>query len=176
MAVSVSRDLSAAASPNVVVSPVPSLVESRTHRKETPAGTMRVVVNTVDGAPVEVLILLGRAGSELQSFAEAIGRLLTLCLRLRIDVSARERVRLMAEQIIGIGGAHQIGVGEDRVLSVVDAIGQVLARQGDGDPGWIETSAREECRRVDVPLFNGRVGHHDSPADPAARDVEVLGK
>ena len=110
----------------VEVYPVPSTVNGHTFRKETPAGTARVVINEVDGDPFEVFMLLGRAGSEVQSFMESLGRVISLYLRSHGDVSARRRLELVAEQLKGIGGANQMGFGPGRVLSVVDGIGQLL--------------------------------------------------
>lgn len=109
-----------------MIEPVPPIIDGVTFRRETPAGTLRVTVNAVDGRPFEVFVLLGRAGSETQSFAEGLGRMISLFLRVESPVSAAERLRLAAEQLQGIGGANQIGFGPDRVLSVVDGLGQIL--------------------------------------------------
>lgn len=122
--------------PDVEVYPVPSQVNGRTYRKETPAGTARVVINEVDGNPFEVFMLLGRAGSEVQSFMEALGRIISLYLRSSGDLTPRRRLELVAEQLKGIGGANQMGFGPGRVLSVVDGIGQLLEHhlnQGRGE-------------------------------------------
>lgn len=111
---------------SVEVFPVPSTINGRTYRKETPAGTARVVINEVDGDPFEVFMLLGRAGSEIQSFMEALGRMISLYLRSSANLSSRRKLQLVGEQLRGIGGANQMGFGPGRVLSVVDAIGQLL--------------------------------------------------
>lgn len=111
---------------DVEVYPVPAQVNGRTYRKETPAGTARVVINEVDGNPFEVFMLLGRAGSEVQSFMEALGRIISLYLRSNGNVSPRRRIELVSEQLKGIGGANQMGFGPGRVLSVVDGIGKLL--------------------------------------------------
>lgn len=111
---------------DVEVFPLPAMVNGRTYRKETPAGTARVVINEVDGSPFEVFMLLGRAGSEVQSFMEALGRVISLYLRSNGNLSARRRLELAAEQLKGIGGANQMGFGPGRVLSVVDGIGKLL--------------------------------------------------
>ena len=118
------------------VYPVPSQVQGRTYRRQTPAGTARVVINEVDRDPFEVFMLLGRAGSEVQSFMEALGRIISLYLRSDGNLSPRRRLQLAADQLKGIGGAHQMGFGTDRVLSVVDAIGLILDRHlnPDGTP------------------------------------------
>ena len=109
------------------VHPVPALIEGHTYRKETPAGTARVVINAVDADPFEVFLLLGRAGSEVQSFMEALGRVISLYLRSDAALTPRRKLELVAEQLQGIGGANQMGFGPSRVLSVVDGIGQLLA-------------------------------------------------
>ncbi len=121
---------------DVEVYPVPAQVNGRTYRKETPAGTARVVINEVDGNPFEVFMLLGRAGSEVQSFMEALGRIISLYLRSNGNVTPRRRLELVSEQLKGIGGANQMGFGPGRVLSVVDAIGKLLEShlsQGKGE-------------------------------------------
>jgi len=119
------------------VYPVPNQVQGRTYRRETPAGTARVVINEVDRDPFEVFLLLGRAGSEVQSFMEALGRIISLYLRSNGNLTPRRRLQLAADQLKGIGGAHQMGFGTDRVLSVVDAIGLILDRHLNPD-GLVE--------------------------------------
>lgn len=122
--------------------PIPAIVSGTTYRRHTPLGTIRVVVNTVDDEPFEIFLILGRAGSEVQSFAEALGRTISVALRFPGPVPASARLAALADQLIGIGGAHQVGFGPQRVLSVVDAVGQVLrefdrdapAPQAESDP------------------------------------------
>lgn len=86
----------------------------------TPLGKMRLFVTELDGEPFEVFAIIGRAGSDVTAFTEAIGRLLSLGLRAGIPA------RLLAEQLRGIGGARSAGFGPDRVRSVPDAIGKLL--------------------------------------------------
>jgi ribonucleoside-diphosphate reductase alpha chain len=138
---------------SVEVYPVPSQVTGRTYRRETPAGTARVVINEVDADPFEVFLLLGRAGSEVQSFMEALGRVVSLYLRSSGDLTPRRRLQLVADQLKGIGGAHQMGFGTDRVLSVVDAIGLVLDRHLNPDKNGHAESADPS---VTVPLVVGQ--------------------
>lgn len=128
---------------DVEVYPLPAQVNGRTYRKETPAGTARVVINEVDGSPFEVFMLLGRAGSEVQSFMEALGRVISLYLRSNGNLSARRRLELAADQLKGIGGANQMGFGTGRVLSVVDGIGKLLESYLAQGKGAIGTSAAE---------------------------------
>ncbi len=114
------------------VNPVPAVIQGHTYRVDTPAGTTRIVINESAGEPFEVFLLLGRAGSEVQSFMEALGRIMSVFLRTDSRVAPRRRLRLLADQLQGIGGANQMGLGPGRVLSVVDALGQVLLRHLNG--------------------------------------------
>jgi ribonucleoside-diphosphate reductase alpha chain len=86
----------------------------------TPLGKLRLFVTELDGQPFEVFAIIGRAGSDVMAFTEAIGRLLSLGLRCGVPV------KLLAEQLRGIGGARSAGFGPDRVRSVPDAIGKLL--------------------------------------------------
>ncbi|MCY0898367.1 MAG: adenosylcobalamin-dependent ribonucleoside-diphosphate reductase [Firmicutes bacterium] len=147
---------------DVEVFPVPAQVNGRTYRKETPAGTARVVINEVDGNPFEVFMLLGRAGSEVQSFMEALGRIISLYLRSNGSLSPRRRLELVAEQLKGIGGANQMGFGPGRVLSVVDAIGKLLESHLNGTHGETAATVAEPQslakmvgeRRISTPTFD----------------------
>lgn len=124
-----------------MIEPVPSAIDGVTFRRETPAGTLRVTINAMGDRPFEVFVLLGRAGSETQSFAEGLGRMVSLFLRLDSPVSAADRLRLAAEQLQGIGGANQIGFGPDRVLSVVDGLGQILREYAARPPSPSDSGA-----------------------------------
>jgi ribonucleoside-diphosphate reductase alpha chain len=86
----------------------------------TPLGKLRLFVTELDGQPFEVFAIIGRAGSDVMAFTEAIGRLLSLALRCGVPV------KLLAEQLRGIGGSRSAGFGPDRVRSVPDAIGKLL--------------------------------------------------
>jgi ribonucleoside-diphosphate reductase alpha chain len=93
---------------------------SHSYPVETPLGKLRLFVTELEGEPFEVFAIIGRAGSDVMAFTEAIGRLLSLALRCGIPV------RLLAEQLRGIGGSRSAGFGPDRVRSVPDAIGKLL--------------------------------------------------
>jgi len=101
--------------------PVPAEgLPSRSFPVMTPLGKLRLFVTELDGKPFEVFAIIGRAGSDVTAFIEAIGRLISLALRCGVPV------KLIAEQLRGIGGSRSSGFGPARVLSVPDAIGKVL--------------------------------------------------
>jgi ribonucleoside-diphosphate reductase alpha chain len=94
---------------------------SHSYPVTTPMGKLRLFVTELeDGTPFEVFAIIGRAGSDVMAFTEAIGRLISLGLRCGIPA------HLIAEQLRGIGGSRSAGFGPDRVRSVPDAIGKVL--------------------------------------------------
>ncbi len=118
------------AAPALQVKPRPHVVEGRTYRQETPLGTAFITVNrNGTGEPFEVFINVGKAGSDVQAVAEAIGRLISLVLRLPSPMTPTERVRQVVEQLKDIGGARPLGFGPTRVRSLPDAIAHVLAEE-----------------------------------------------
>ncbi len=110
------------------VKPRPRIVHGVTYRAETPLGTAFVTVNE-DGAgePFEVFLNVGKAGSDTAAVSEAIGRLISMILRLPSPLSPTDRVKEIVDQLSGIGGGRQLGFGRRRVRSLPDAVAQVLA-------------------------------------------------
>ncbi len=107
----------------------PAIVHGSTYRVETPVGTAFVTVNhngQVD-QPLEVFIAVGRAGSDIAADAEALGRLISLCLRISSPgLDERQVTELIIDQLEGIGGGSSVGFGKDRVRSLADGIAKVL--------------------------------------------------
>ncbi|MGH7394286.1 MAG: hypothetical protein ACREJF_01610, partial [Candidatus Methylomirabilales bacterium] len=118
----------AQAAPPAPVQPRPRVVQGVTYRTETPLGTAYITVNhNGQGEPLEVFANVGKVGSETAAVSEAIGRLISLCLRLASPVAAKERVKQIVEQLGGIGGSRHLGFGKERIRSLPDAIAKVLA-------------------------------------------------
>lgn len=109
------------------VRPRPHCLEGRTYRLATPLGTAYITINTNgDNEPFEVFLNVGKAGSDTAAVAEAIGRLISLILRLPSPVSARRRLKQVVKQLKGIGGGRPLGFGRERVQSLPDGVAQVL--------------------------------------------------
>jgi ribonucleoside-diphosphate reductase alpha chain len=106
----------------------PSQTSGDTYRISTPMGKAYVTVNHVEGVePFEVFVNIGKAGSDLAADAEAIGRLISLMLRMPSPLPPTERLSLVVNELSGIGGSRQVGFGPDRVRSIPDAIAQALS-------------------------------------------------
>lgn len=109
------------------VRPRPYRRYGATFSKDTPSGTAHITMNDDDeGRPFEVFVDLGKAGSDIKAMAEAVGRLMSLVLRIRSPLAPIERIEEIVNQLKGIGGASSLGFGPHRILSLPDAIGKVL--------------------------------------------------
>ncbi len=110
------------------VKPRPRIVRGVTYRAETPLGTAFVTVNkNGSGEPFEVFLNVGKAGSDTAALSEAIGRLISMILRLPSPLPPTERVKEIVGQLSGIGGGRQLGFGRRRVRSLPDAVARLLA-------------------------------------------------
>ena len=107
--------------------PRPTVLHGKTYRRPTPVGTAWITVNSDEnGEPFEVFLNVGKAGSDVAADSEALGRLISLILRLPSPLSPRERLQEVVHQLSGIGGGRSMGFGPERVRSLPDAIAQVL--------------------------------------------------
>ena len=70
---------------------------------------------------------VGKAGSDIAALAEALGRLVSLVLRLPSPLAPNERADRMVEQLRGIGGSRSVGFGPAQVRSLPDAVALALA-------------------------------------------------
>ena len=72
--------------------PRPKRLHGATYRRLTPLGTAYVTVNdTEEGEPFEVFMNVGKAGSDVAAVSEALGRLISLALRMPSSLSPTER-------------------------------------------------------------------------------------
>ncbi len=99
------------------------VLEGRTYKVRTDMGNVYITVNRNGGGPVEVFVHLGKSGSTLMAFAEAIGRLVSLALRSGI------RPEHVIRQLEGIKSGPAIRQPDGSfVFSVPDAIAKALKR------------------------------------------------
>lgn len=101
----------------------PEKVAGITYKIKTGYGTMFVTVNhDEEGKPFEVFATIGKAGGVFAEESEAICRLVSLALRARIPLNT------VIEQIKGIRGPMPIFGKNGMILSIPDAIAQVLGQ------------------------------------------------
>lgn len=111
------------------VAPRPMQLEGVTYQVQTPVGKTYVTINHNNkGEPFEIFITIGKSGSDVAAMADALGRIISLNLRLSDSLTPRERVREVVTQLAGIGGARSVGFGKERVRSLPDAVAKVLAK------------------------------------------------
>jgi ribonucleoside-diphosphate reductase alpha chain len=99
----------------------PEVVSGKTYKVKTGYGSLFVTVNDDEtGAPLEVFATLGKSGGFFQEQSEALCRLISVALRSHIKV----------EEIIGhlkgIRGPMPVMTNKGTVLSLPDAIAQIL--------------------------------------------------
>src|SRR2546421_3722238 len=106
-----------------VIRPRPHSLAGKTYRKETPIGTAFITVNgTEDGEPFEVFVQVGKGGSDTMAVAEALGRLISLTLRLPSPLTPQRRLEEVISQLSRIGGAQPMGLVWGKVRALPDAL------------------------------------------------------
>lgn len=130
----------------------PMILRGRTYKIATPVGEAYITINRdPEDQPFEVFVTVGKGGMHTMADAEAMGRLVSLSLRLgRNDQksSPREVAQKIASQLGGIGGGSHVGFGKNRVMSLADAIAKVLAED-------LAVSQSQEAEQVPLALTNG---------------------
>ncbi|HVU13911.1 MAG TPA: LAGLIDADG family homing endonuclease [Phototrophicaceae bacterium] len=140
------------------VYPRPAELHGVTVKSNTPFGTAYITMNSDEnGNPFEVFITApGKAGSDLQADAEGLGRMISLQLRSTAPQNRMQMLRLVVEQLQGIGGSRSFGMGPNRVMSLPDAVAGALTRQ-----------YLTEEKAQQMILFNGHDHDHDHEHEEA---------
>ncbi len=129
------------------VYPRPKRLAGVTVSRKTPFGTAFITMNSDDlGNPFEVFITIGKAGSDLQADAEGLGRMLSLQLRTTAPQNRMEMLKLIVEQLQGIGGSRSVGMGPQRVISLPDAVAGALVEH------YLTQSVSQQ---LDLPMGDG---------------------
>ncbi len=103
----------------------PKKLVGATYRLVTPLGKAYITINDVDGMPFEVIVNVGKAGSDVFAMSEALGRVTTLFLRFG-EVPDGNKEKLLIKHLKGIGGSGAVGFGENRVESIADAVAKAI--------------------------------------------------
>ena len=99
----------------------PKKLIGETTKMLTGHGTLYATINSSGSHPTEVFLNLGKSGGCVNTFTEALGRVLSTALSSGIDPY------LLAEQLQGITCPHTAFTDGVSVTSVPDALGKILA-------------------------------------------------
>jgi len=105
--------------PCVTVAKRPSILSGKTAKMSTAMGSLYVTLNCEQDNPFECFIEMGRAGSDIKTFTEAIARLISISMRAGLSPET------IIHQLKDIRGT-MYGLGPTKVLSVPDAIAKCL--------------------------------------------------
>src|SRR5216110_2631552 len=111
-----------------VIRPRPRSLSGTTYRTDTPIGTAWITVTeTAEKEPFEVFVQVGKGGSDTMAVAEALGRLISLVLRLPSPLSSQRRLEEVISHLARIGGGQPTGFGPAKILSLPYALARTLA-------------------------------------------------
>lgn len=147
------------------VYPRPGILNGTTVRFTTPFGKSYITMNSDEhGNPFEVFITVGKAGSDIQADAEALGRMISLQLRTTAPQNRYDMLKLIVEQMQDIGGARPMGFGPNRILSLPDAVARAL------ETHYIE---QEQPTQLGLPMNGGN--HNSAKPEPEESPVKTNG-
>jgi ribonucleoside-diphosphate reductase alpha chain len=161
------------------VLPRPIMVEGVTYGTDTPVGKTYITINHDENKqPFEVFITVGKSGSDVAAMADALGRMISLNLRINGALAPRERIRQVVAQLIGIGGARSVGFGENKVRSLPDAIAKVLSRHFEFKVNGVVEDRKPEAANhngngVSAHLTNGHTQPIAADALPKEEIVKI---
>ncbi len=93
----------------------------------TPVGKLHATINEdEEGNPYEVFFSIGKAGGDILAVAESLGRLISLALRTTPAKLSLLKLKMIVEQLSGIGGSSSVGFGPQKVRSLPDAVAKLI--------------------------------------------------
>ena len=99
----------------------PGMMHGKTYKIKTGYGNLYVTINDDEtGVPFEIFATIGKSGGFFQEQSEAICRMISLSLRSGV------KVEQVIEQLKGIRGPMPVLTENGTVLSLPDAIGQLI--------------------------------------------------
>ncbi|MBI3045918.1 MAG: adenosylcobalamin-dependent ribonucleoside-diphosphate reductase [Candidatus Harrisonbacteria bacterium] len=101
--------------------PRPEVLTGQTYKVKTGYGNLYVTINNDEnGEPFEIFATIGKSGGFFQEQSEGICRLISLALRAGVSVDD------IIQDLKGIRGPMPVMTNKGTVLSLPDAIGQIL--------------------------------------------------
>lgn len=102
--------------------PRPLVVVGTTEKIPTGLGDMYITINEDEEGMNEIFVRVGKSGGEAAAMNEALGRLISIALRSRVEPS------IIAKHLKGIRGSNPVWQNGELILSCPDAIGKAIAR------------------------------------------------
>ncbi|HLZ63556.1 MAG TPA: adenosylcobalamin-dependent ribonucleoside-diphosphate reductase [Ktedonosporobacter sp.] len=150
------------------IKPLPSVVHGYTRKVKAPEGMINITINSDEQGPLEVFVNVGKAGSDIAALAEALGRLISLNLRVLSPLSQTDRAQEIAEQLRGIGGSRSVGFGAQQVRSLPDAVARALELHMESLPVKEEEKTEQNHNGNGNSNGNGHDNDHEEHTTPAS--------
>jgi ribonucleoside-diphosphate reductase alpha chain len=144
------------------VKPRPEIVKGYTRQVSAPEGKINITINSDEQGPLEVFVNVGKAGTDIAALAEALGRLISLNLRLLSPLSQTDRAQEIADQLRSIGGSRSVGFGMQQVRSLPDAVARALELHMESLQQQQEEASKTESEPKST-NGNGNGKHNDDP-------------
>ena len=117
-------------------------------RKACDAGKVYTSVFFEEGdGPVEVFVNLGKSGGYMAGSAEVTGRLASLALKYGAGLKE------VADELVGISCGQKVGMGNNTILSMFDAVGKALLEIHQGEQLDL---FEEEKEKIDMPAVGAQ--------------------
>jgi len=117
----------------------PDVLSGQTMRMSLPQGSLYVNVTYKDNAPFELFAILGKSGLDHHAYCEALGRMISLCLRSGINPS------IVSKALKGIRGRDWGLWGDEYIWSVPHALGVALEYSLNTTPNKSITTPITQC-------------------------------
>ncbi|MDP3245202.1 MAG: adenosylcobalamin-dependent ribonucleoside-diphosphate reductase [bacterium] len=125
--------------------PRPEVLRGTTYKMKTAYGNLYITVNEDEHGPFEVFSQMGKAGGFFAANLEAICRLVSLALRSGVHIDS------VIRQLKGIRDPQPIWHKGEMILSLPDAIGQILEKHMKQSQGKLALEWRGDNKELSAP-------------------------
>jgi len=142
----------------------------------TPLGKLHATINEdEDGNPYEIFFNVGKAGGDILAVAEGLGRLISLTLRTTPPKLSLPKLKMIVEQIEGIGGSSSVGFGLKKVRSLPDAVAKVIGYYLEEKQGQGKTiSPNEHLEKSQAILVTNQKTNHNGNICPECGNATLV--
>jgi ribonucleoside-diphosphate reductase alpha chain len=107
----------------------PGKLSSNTFKIETGNGTMYITISDYNGKPLEVFMHLGKSGQVWNTFAEGLGRIISIALQKGVEVKeiVKTLININSDRPVWFR-FEETDKKPEQILSIPDAIAKVLKR------------------------------------------------